>query len=323
MLSLTDKLFIWLVTGPLAICTIFFNMYLLLVIQRSYRKKHKLNPCDFIISAIAVASIFQQIFTYLWQTIDEIDVVCTIHLTAAILLVLIFSLKLIIFWSTAFLTFYYGTKLVVEPVHCYTRIQEGIMKHVHTVLAVICVCGFVNCMPMLTILDHYNSTSDVNDCGSIMPSDSDGYAYIFYYVVISDIIPGIVMVKCSISIAYHLNKHLMEMKASSNGAHGPKLGTQMRVIRMTLSLVVVFICFVVVDVFTQATVVLMKQNTMTLTILFASIYTAVSAAVMVYGKKSHWKELIASYNIFLDEYPCLSGLKVSEVKAEPHDNEHH
>ncbi|KAA0714393.1 hypothetical protein E1301_Tti016616 [Triplophysa tibetana] len=213
MLTLTDKLFIWLLTGPLAICTIFFNMYLLLVIQRSYRKKHKLNPCDFTS----------------WQTIDEIDVLCKTHLMEASLLVLIFSLKLIIFWSTAFLTFYYGTKLVVEP----------------------------------------------------------------------------------------------EMKASSNGAHGPKLGTQMRVIRMTLSLVVVFVCFVVVDVFTQVTVVLMKRNTMTLTILFASIYTAVSAAVMVYGKKSHWKELVASYNIFLDEYPCLSGLKVSEVKTEPHDNENH
>ncbi|KAA0714391.1 hypothetical protein E1301_Tti016614 [Triplophysa tibetana] len=297
-------------------------MYLLLVIQRSYRKKHKLNPCDFIISAIAVASITLQILTYLWQTIDEIDVLCKTHLMEASLLVLIFSLKLIIFWSTAFLTFYYGTKLVVEPVHCYTRIQEGIMKHVHTVLAVICVCGFVNCMPMLAVLHPHNSTSNI-DCGSIIPSDAEGYAYIFYYILISDIIPGIVMVKCSISIAYHLNKHLMEMKASSNGAHGPKLGTQMRVIRMTLSLVVVFVCFVVVDVFTQVTVVLMKQNTMTLTILFASIYTAVSAAVMVYGKKSHWKELVASYNIFLDEYPCLRGFKVSEVKTEPHDTENH
>ncbi|XP_048065968.1 uncharacterized protein LOC125279888 [Megalobrama amblycephala] len=323
MLSSVDKLVAWVLTGFLAILTIFFNMYLLLVNHRSYRKKHKLNPADFIITAIALASISQQVLTYLWQTMDVIDTVCRISLTEAILLVLIFSVKLIIFWSTAFLTFYYGTKLVVEPVHCYTRIQEAIVKHVHTVLAVIFVSGFANAVPLLSVLTYYNGTSTgLGDCGSIMPTDTTGLAYIFYYVIISDIIPGIVMVKCSISISYHLAKHLLDMKASSNGAHGPKLGTQMRVIKMTLSLVVVYFCFVAVDIYTQMTVVLMRQNTLALTILFASIYTTVSAFVLVYGKKSYWKELIASYNLFLDEYPCFSRMKVEEVKTEPHEHSH-
>ncbi|XP_077080108.1 taste receptor, type 2, member 202 [Siphateles boraxobius] len=321
MLSSVGKLVAWLLTGFLAILTIFFNMYLLLVTHRSYRKKHKLNPADFIITFIALASISQQVLTYLWQTIDVIDTVCRISLMAAILLVLIFSLKLIIFWSTAFLTFYYGTKLVMEPVHCYTRIQEAIVKHVHTALALIFVSGFANCVPLLSVITYYNGT-EFGDCGSIMPTDTTGLAYVFYYVIISDILPGIVMVKCSISISYHLAKHLLEMKASSNGAHGPKLGTQMRVIKMTLSLVVVYICFVAVDIYTQMTVVLMRQNTLALTILFASVYTTVSAFVLVYGKKSYWKELIASYNLFLEEYPCFSGMKVEEVKTEPHEHSH-
>lgn len=321
MLSSVDKLVAWVLTGFLAILTIFFNMYLLLVNHRSYRKKHKLNPADFIITAIALASISQQVLTYLWQTMDVIDTVCRISLTEAILLVLIFSMKLIIFWSMTFLTFYYGTKLVVEPVHCYTRIQEAIIKHVHTALAVIFVSGFANCVPLLSVLTYHNGTvTELGDCGSIMPSDTTGLAYVFYYVIISDIVPGIVMVKSSISISYHLAKHLLDMKASSNGAHGPKLGTQMRVIKMTLSLVVVYICFVAVDIYTQMTVVLMRQNTLALTILFASIYTTVSAFVLVYGKKSYWKELIASYNLFLDEYPCLSRMKVEEVKTEPHEH---
>ncbi|XP_056629481.1 uncharacterized protein LOC130440396 [Triplophysa dalaica] len=321
MLMLTDKLVIWLTTGLLAICTIFFNMYLLLVIHRSYRKTHKLNPCDFIISAIAVASITLQILTYLWQTIDQIDIVCRINFAEAILLVLIFSLKLVIFWSTAFLIFYYGTKLVVEPVHCYTRIQEAIMKHVHIVLLLIYISGFVNCVPLLIMVGHKNYTSTIADCGTILPTTPIEYTYISYYILISDIIPCIVMMKSSISIMYNLAKHLRNMKASSNGAHGPKLGTQMRVIRMTLSLVVIFVMFVVGDMLTMATVVLMMQNTLYLIVLIASIYTTVSAAAMVYGKKRHWKELVASYNIFLDEYPCISGLKVAEVKTEPQDNE--
>nr|BBE15831.1 taste type 2 receptor 202-2 [Cyprinus carpio] len=318
MLSSLDKLVAWVLTGFLAILTIFFNMYLLLINQRNYRKstKHRLNPADFIITAISLASMSLQVLMYLWQTLDVIDTVCRISLAGAILLVLIFSLKFIMFWSTAFLTFYYGTKLVMEPVHCYTRFQEAIVKHVHMALAVIVVSGFANCVPLLSVLTYYNGTSSgLSDCGSIMPTDTTGLAYVFYYGIISDIVPGIIMVKCSISISYHLAKHLLDMKASSNGAHGPKLGTQMRVIKMTLSLVVVYVVFLIVDIFTQMTVVLMRRNTLALTILFASIYTTVSASVLVYGKKSYWKELIATYNLFLAEYPCLSSMKVKEVKT--------
>ncbi|XP_026118032.1 uncharacterized protein LOC113097016 [Carassius auratus] len=325
MLSSLDKLVAWILTGFLAILTIFFNMYLLLINQRNYRKstKPRLSPADFIITAISLASIFLQVLTYFWQTLDVIDTVCRISLAGAILLVLIFSLKFIIFWSTAFLTFYYGNKLVVEPVHCFTRIQEAIIKNIHMVLAVIIVSGFANCVPLLSVLTYNTTTtttSGLSDCGSIMPTDTTGLAYIFYYVFISDIVPGIIMVKCSISISYYLAKHLLNMKASSNSAHGPKLGTQIRVIKMTLSLVVVYVVFLIVDIVTQITVVLMRQNTLALTVLFASIYTTVSAFVLVYGKKSYWKELIATYNLFLDEYPCLSSMKVEEVKTEPHEN---
>ncbi|XP_051510088.1 taste receptor type 2 member 136-like [Myxocyprinus asiaticus] len=322
MLSAGDKVVFWVFTGFLGIFTIFFNMYLLLVNQKSYRKNHKLNPADFIIAVFAGASITQQIASYLWQTMDKIDLECKLYIVAAVLLVITFSLKLIIIWSMAFLTFYYSTKLVVQPVHCYTRIQEAIVKHVHIVSAVIVVSGFANCIPLLTVLTYHNRTSHISDCGSLMPDDNGGLAYIFYYVVISDIVPGIVMVKCCISILYHLAKHLRHMKASTNGSHGPKLGTQMRVIKMTITLEAVFLSFLAVDLFTQFTVVLKRQNTITLTILFSSIYTMVSAFVLIYGKKSCWKELIASYNLFLDEYPVLSGMKVTEVKTEPHENSH-
>ncbi|XP_051524285.1 uncharacterized protein LOC127423767 [Myxocyprinus asiaticus] len=320
MLSAEDKLISWLFTGLLAIPSIFFNMYLLLVNHRIYRKNHKLNPADFIITAFATASIIQQIISYLWQSMDVIDLVCKLNMVAAVLLVIVFSLKLVVIWTMAFLTFYYSTKLVVQPVHCYTRIQEAIIKHVHIVSTVIVVSGFANCVPLLTVLTYNNGTSDLNDCGSLMPDNNSGLAYIFYYVVISDIVPGIVMLKCCISISYHLAKHLHDMKASSNGSHGPKLGTQMRVIKMTMTLEAVFLCFMAVDLFTQFTVVLRRENTITLTILFSSIYTMVSAFVLAYGKKSYWKELIASYNLFLDEYPILNGMKVIEVKTEPHEN---
>ncbi|XP_065117145.1 taste receptor type 2 member 38-like [Paramisgurnus dabryanus] len=320
MISIVDKLGIWLMTGMLAILTIFFNMYLMLVILRSYQKKQKLNPCDLIIVAINVASIGLQVFTYLWQSLDQIDIYCSVNFTTAVMLSLVYSTKFIVFWCTAFLTFYYGTKLVMRPVDCYKRMQETIIKHVRLVLVVIYMSGFSHGMPFLALLHNYNVTSTVNDCGSIMPSDINGLAYVFYYIFISDIVPSIVMIKSSISIMFHLYHHLQDMKASTNGARGPKLGTQMRVIKMTLTLVVVFCIFVVIDLIVESTVALKRQNTITVTVLVASMYTTVSAAVLVYGKKSHWKDLISTYNLFLDEYPCLTGLKVAEVKTEPQEN---
>ncbi|XP_065103939.1 taste receptor, type 2, member 202 [Paramisgurnus dabryanus] len=320
MISIVDKIGIWLATAALAILTIFFNMYLMLVILRSSRKKQKLNPCDLIIVAINVASIGLQVFTYFWQSLDQIDIFCSVNFYTAIMLSLVYSTKFIIFWCTAFLTFYYGTKLVMRPVDCYKRMQETIIKHVRIVLVLIYIGGFSHGVPLLALLHNYNITSTVNDCGSIMPNSVGGLLYIFYYVFISDIVPSIVMIKSSISIMFHLYHHLQDMKASTNGAHGPKLGTQMRVIKMTLTLVVVFCIFVVMDLIVQSTVALKRQNTITVTVLVASMYTTVSAAVMVYGKKSHWKDLISTYNLFLDEYPCLTSLKVAEVKTEPQEN---
>lgn len=51
------------------------------------------------------------------------------HPISAILLLLLFSLKFTIVWYVSFLTFYYSTKLVHTPNHCYTQIQAAILKH--------------------------------------------------------------------------------------------------------------------------------------------------------------------------------------------------
>lgn len=319
MLSTFDQIGIWLLTGFLAILTIFFNIYILLVNQRNCRKNHlHLCPGDTIMTGISMASISHQVLSYLWMTMVQVDINCMYDTVEAILLVLVFSLKFSIMWTTAFLTFFYSTKLVIKPIHCYTRIQEAILKHVLTVVIVIFVCGFTNCLPLLTTVTFHNSSAEIIECGSIIPDGAVGFGYIIYLVVSADIVPGILMIKCSISISYHLSIHLRHMKESTNGTHAPKLGTQMRVIRMNLTLVVVFLCFLVVDIFTQSTVVLRKEDTMGLSILFSTIYTTVSGFVLIYGKKSFWKEFLHWYNLFLDEYSCLSCMKVPESKTVTH-----
>ncbi|KAI5628998.1 taste receptor, type 2, member 202, partial [Silurus asotus] len=324
MLSTVEQIGIWLLTGFLAILTIFFNIYIILVNQRNCRKNHlHLCPGDTIMTGISIASIGHQVLSYLWMTMVQVDIECTYDTVESILLVLVFSLKFSIMWTTAFLTFFYSTKLVIKPIHCYTRIQDAILKHVLTVVIVIFVCSFTNCVPLLTIMTAHNSSIETTDCGTIVPEGAAGLGYIIYLVVSADIVPGILMIKCSISISYHLSIHLRHMKESTNGAHAPKLGTQMRVIRMNLTLVAVFLCFLVVDLYTQSSVVLKGENTIGLSILFSTLYTTVSGFVLIYGKKSFWKEFLHWYNLFLDEYSCLSYMKVPESKTVTHTASKH
>lgn len=310
------KLALWAMTGLLAVTTLFFNSYIFLTSVWNYRKKKQWSPSETIILALSLASAAHQLLCYSWMTMDELDRGCQIKDTFyTVLLLLIYSLKFIIMWDSSFLTFYYSTKLVNTPNQCYMQIQAVILKHVTLAVFLIPLAGLGTCMPMLVVFHPDNYTTVNQDCGILVPNTRPGQAYEATYLLLADVLPGLLMVKCCISISVHLAIHLRNMKASTNGAHGPKLGSQMRVIHMALSLVAVFIVFLVVDLYVQYQIVVNHENAIMLTFFFTSIYTTVTAMVLIYGKKTFWKALVHEFNVCLDEYPCLSCLKVPEQKA--------
>nr|XP_040052214.1 taste receptor type 2 member 136 [Gasterosteus aculeatus aculeatus] len=312
-----NKSTIWVLTGLLAVTTVFFNVYIFLMSLLSYRQNKKWSPCETIILALSLADVAHQLVCYLWMTMDEVDSKCRIaDLPYAVMLLLIFSLKFTIMWDTGFLTFYYSTKLVNAPNHCYTRIQAVILKHVSLAVLLIPLCALGTCMPMLVVFQSTNVTDGNKDCGLLMPASTAGMVYEVIYLLLADVLPGVLMVKCCISISVHLALHLRHMKATTNGTHGPKLGSQMRVIRMALSLVAVFVLFLVIDLYVNYQITMNHESILTLTFLFTSVYTTVTAMVLIYGKKTFWKALIHEVNVCLDEYPCLSCLKVPEHKAQ-------
>ncbi|XP_048848432.1 uncharacterized protein LOC125718591 [Brienomyrus brachyistius] len=316
MLSNSTELSIWVLVGFTAILTIFFNLYILLMSLHGYRQNGHWLPCETIISALSLTNILHQIISYIWMTMEELDRKCMLQEQSfSIILVIVFSLKFSIIWITAFLTFFYSTKLVIEPIHCYTKIQEAFLKHVGTVVIAIPVCGFITCMPLVTVLAPLNKTIENEFCSSIIPVGLNGTIYVIYYFLISDVIPGLLMLKSSISISVHLAIHLHHMKTSNNGFHTPKLGSEMRVIHMNLGLVVVFLCFLLVDLYVYYMSIAKMENVMMLSILFSSIYTAASSLLLIYGKKTFWKGLLHLHNLFIDEYPCLECLKVPENKV--------
>ncbi|KAJ3604730.1 hypothetical protein NHX12_029469 [Muraenolepis orangiensis] len=310
-----NKLTVLIITGLLAVTTLFFNLYILLMSLANYKQKKKWAPCETIITALSVGNGVHQLVCYCWMIMDQMDKECLIsHIFYTVILLLIFSLKFTIMWTTAFLTFYYSTKLVTTPNQCYTNIQTAIVKHAAMVVGLIPLLGLATCMPMLAVFHEHssNGTSSINqDCGMITPDTDSGRAYDALYLIAADVLPGLLMIKCCMSISVHLAIHLQHMKASTNGGHVPKLGTQMRVIRMTLALVVIFLCFLVVDLYVNYQISVKHENAIVLTFFVTSIYTALSALVLIYGKKTFWKVLIASC---IKELPCLAS---GEVPAPP------
>ncbi|XP_039658927.1 uncharacterized protein LOC120560449 [Perca fluviatilis] len=313
-----NKLTLWVMTGLVAVTTVFFNGYIFLVSLWNYRQNKKWSPCETIILALSMADVAHQLLCYFWMTMDELDSQC--HMSAmpyTVMMLLIHSLKFTIMWDTGFLTFYYSTKLVHTPNHCYTQIQAAILRHVTLAVCLIPLCGLGTCMPMLLLFNSGNFTLANRACGVLMPNTSSGQIYQAMFLILADVLPGVLMVKCCISISIHLAIHLRHMKASTNAAHGPKLGTQMRVIKMALSLVLIFILCLAGDLYVNYQIMVDSENIIVLMFFFTSIYTTVTATVLIYGKKTFWKALIHELNVCLDIYPCLARLEVPEQKVKP------
>ena len=313
----TNKLAILVATGLLAVTTIFFNLYILLMSLQGNKGKKKWAACETIIVALCAANGVHQFLCLVWMSMDQIDQQCLItHTFYTTILLVVFSLKFTIMWTTAFLTFYYSTKLVTTPNECYTQLQAVIVKHAAVVVGVIPLMGLVTCMPMMVVFHEYhsNETAALNeDCGMITPDTTSGQVYDAVYLIAADVLPGLLMIKCCVSISVHLAIHLRHMKSSTNGAHAPKLGTQMRVIRMTLSLVLVFLCFLVVDLYVNYQIAVKHDNAIGMTFFITSFYTTLSAMVLIYGKKTFWKKLTASC---LSEMPCLPRREEQPAPAE-------
>uniref|UniRef100_A0A8C6USW8 Taste receptor type 2 n=1 Tax=Neogobius melanostomus TaxID=47308 RepID=A0A8C6USW8_9GOBI len=295
------KLAIWIITGLFAVTTVFFNLFILLSSLSRYQHTKQWSPSETIVVALSGANLVHQLICYLWMSMDEIDHECNLPpLPYSVLLTLLHSFKFTIMWYVSFLTFYYSTKLVHTPNRLYTLIQAIILKQVTLGVVLIPLCAVGVCMPALVLLQsekNSNTTTVNQDCG------------------LWRCFPGLLMVKCCVSIPVHLAIHLQHMTASTNGAHGPKLGSQLRVIQMALSLVAIFLVFLVVDLYVNYQIAVYHDNTIMLTFLFTSIFTTVTPMVLIYGKTSFWKSFLHEYNTGLDEYPCHAYSKGSRTKG--------
>lgn len=115
----------------------------------------------------------------------------------------------------------------------------------------------------------------------------------------TDVLPGVL-----ISSSVNLDIHLHHMKASTNSVHCPKLVSQMMVNQMSESLL--------------ATFILSPGSVKIRRILCprSSSHQTVTAAVL-FCSRTFARTPIRGFKIKLNEYLCLSCLKVVEQKAEP------
>lgn len=308
------KVVLFALTGLMAVATVFFNGYILLAAVSRLRQKQRPAPSESIVAALALAAVAHQLICYSWMSLDQMDDTCQLETTAyTVLLLLVSSLKFAITWDVSLLTFYYSSKLVSAAHRCHGRIRAA-LRYVAPATVLIPVCALATCMPMLAVFHYDNTTLSNEDCGVLVPNSCSGRIYEVAYLLLADVLPGVLMVKCCASISVHLAVHLRRMKASGSGARGAKLGSQMRVIRMALSLAAIFIVFLLVDLYAQYQISVHHENILTLTFFFTSTYTTVTAMALIYGKRSFWKALVREFNALLGG-SCLARLKVPERKA--------
>lgn len=310
----SSKVVLFALTGPVAATAVFFNGYLLLSVLARLQQQRQQAPSETIIVALTLTAVAHQLVCYFWMTMDQMDASCRLETTPyTALLLLLSSLKFAIMWDVSFLTFCYSTKLVAAAHRHHAHLQ-AILKHTTAAVVLIPVCGLLTCMPMLAVFHHDNHTRTNEDCGVLVPDSRPGQVYEAAFLLLADVLPGLLMAKCCASICLHLFLHLRHMKASTNGAHGPKLGSQRRVIQMALSLVAIFLVFLVVDLYVHYQISVHHDNILALTFFFTSTYTTVTAMVLIYGKKSFWKVLIREFDALLDG-SRLACLKVREHEA--------
>lgn len=276
-------------------------------------------------AALSLACCAHQMACYLWMTMDEVDLECRLEPNIyTFTLLLSYSFKFTALWDSALLTLYYCTKLVdgqnaAQGSRCWSRLQTAALSR--SAMFLVPLLGLSTCMPMFAVFqpENSNSTTVNQDCGVLVATGSAALVYEVAYVLLADVLPGVLMVRCCVSISAHLAAHLRSMKANNVGndvgAHRrPRLGAQMRVIRMALSLVAVFAVFLTVDLYVQFRITVNHENIISLAFFFTSVYTATAAAVLIYGRRSLWKALVRDVNGLLNEFPCLSCLKLPEQK---------
>lgn len=327
------KVTLWILTGCLAVCTLLSNSYILLgslATCRLQRQKKggaggRWSPGDTIPAALSLACCAHQLSCYLWMTMDGLDLHCRLNPNIyTFTLLLTYSFKFTLLWDSALLTFYYCTKLVMgqnaaQSSRCWSRLQAAALTRY--VVLLVPLLGLGTCMPMFAVFqpENSNATTVNQDCGVLVAASNLALVYEVAYLLLADVLPGVVMVRCCVSISTHLAAHLRSMKSNNVGndvgaRRRPRLGAQMRVIRMALSLVAVFAVFLVVDLYVQYRITADHENIISLAFFFTSVYTAMAATMLIYGRRSLSKALIRDINGLLDVFPCISCFKLPELK---------
>ncbi|XP_063048765.1 uncharacterized protein LOC134442649, partial [Engraulis encrasicolus] len=340
-LSMAHRVAVWWLANVLGVFTIFYHTLLLVLSERRAKAGHRRAASETIIEALAVESLLQQCVLALWLGLTALDPRCLLGVTYSVLVVAVLVLRFCVLWTTSLLLFFYSTKLVMQPISCYTHAQDFLMRHVIPTLLLIPMVALALCCPLLGILPHYTHDAPIGDsnqndydthnasalanismpilsaydtqnasvfllpaCHSLQLSTHVSAvaeeAYLAMLLLMTEVIPGVFMLKSSISIAVHLHLHLRHLRESSNGAHGPRTGPETRVVTMALSLAANYLVYLGVVIYTQYNLWRHQEHAMFLSSLFSSLYSALCGLILLYGKESLWRHLTHLHNATVD-----------------------
>nr|XP_014339362.1 PREDICTED: taste receptor type 2 member 40-like [Latimeria chalumnae] len=264
------------------------NLFIVIINFQEFQRTGTLHPSERIVSCIAVSNILAVIVLAIWFIIFLLDV-CTYlgpHIYKVTDFLIVFITKAG-YWFTAWLCFFYCMKIVKINWRIFVKLKQGISSLVSFLLFATVVCSFGVTYPVIYIIRTLNTTSIVGECKDYYII---GHEFMMGYTVflsfIASLLPLALMLLSSLGIVFFLLKHSKNMTKTSSASSGPRTEGPTAVVKMLISLIVLYIVTVISVPVTNLMIVATTNESDMVVIIasFSCIFSAGSSVILIVGQ---------------------------------------
>ncbi|XP_006013508.1 taste receptor type 2 member 1-like [Latimeria chalumnae] len=261
------------------------NLFIVIINFQELRRTGTLQPSERIVSCIAVSNILAVIVLAIWFIIFLLDL-CTylgpyIYKVTDFLIVFITKVG---YWFTAWLCFFYCVKIVKINWRIFIKLKQGTSLLVSFLLFATVVCSFGVAYPAIYIIRTLNTTSIVGQCkGYYILGHEFMMGYIVFVSFIASLLPLALMLLSSLGIVFFLLKHSKNMTKTSNVSSSPQNEGPTTVVKMVISLIVLYIVSVISILVTNHVATIIESDMVVIIASSSCVFSAGSSVILIVG----------------------------------------
>ncbi|XP_006008895.2 taste receptor type 2 member 40-like [Latimeria chalumnae] len=267
----------------LALC---MNLFILVRYFHAVRKGEVLQPSDLLLIGLIVCNVVHQTSILALSVLGLFHVGCYAGGYMFKTLSLVFtSASSAQFWLMAWLCTFYCLNIVRISRRFFIRMRQcvsGLVPHLlaGSVIGTFAVSlpYFVYSTPVVPVVSNNGSLANSTIC--LMDFRSPAPFYLSLYLTLNCLLPLVLMVASSSVIIMFLHCHVRRMEENTSGFSSPRSDAYLRITKMLLSLVCLYISFNVATILMN----LIKCNFCGLIISsFAEVYPSLCAIIIILG----------------------------------------